>query len=473
MEDHSTGSSSWVASMPTAAMVAWMWALPLLGAVATVSPAITGAGSAFPLAFLVGNILGYAILSLPGMRTRLPQLVQWGPVIGLLASISLLDTAVIPVPRYPTTVAIGAMMGIATAPVILRWAISLPDVPARHRGFHAGAMFATASAFYGALLLAKGFSPVGAYWLALLLLLYPAIKGNRTPATGAHQGNRPGSVGASAPVSRWSFWIPFFLLLLAFYSMAWMAHTLIFPATRSDSPALAIIGAVVYGGVALGVGHISDRSRGTEEIAWVGLAALFGAYGISATGTEAWSLVNLLLESSYGAIDLFAFVYLATWATLLARDSAETIGRGLSLYTGVVALGYFVSPLLAADAAALRTLPLAIAGAAALLLGNIAILLLRRARLDALGVVAEPTTRGRAPGEIPAPEEVVENITPRETDVLMLILDGQSNADIAETLGISMNTLKTHIRNLYAKAHVSNRTELVLKVNPPVNSRTG
>lgn len=47
----------------------------------------------------------------------------------------------------------------------------------------------------------------------------------------------------------------------------------------------------------------------------------------------------------------------------------------------------------------------------------------------------------------------------RECDVLQLIAEGRSNADIAERLGIGEATVKTHVGNLLAKLEVSDRTQ--------------
>lgn len=60
--------------------------------------------------------------------------------------------------------------------------------------------------------------------------------------------------------------------------------------------------------------------------------------------------------------------------------------------------------------------------------------------------------------------DVVEPLTRREQAVLELISQGLSNKAIAETLFISPNTLKVHIRNLYGKMGVENRTQALLKL---------
>ncbi|MFO7917587.1 MAG: response regulator transcription factor [Anaerolineae bacterium] len=53
------------------------------------------------------------------------------------------------------------------------------------------------------------------------------------------------------------------------------------------------------------------------------------------------------------------------------------------------------------------------------------------------------------------------SLTERELEVLSLMVDGLSNADIAERLVISVNTVKFHVSSILSKMGVDSRTEAV------------
>jgi DNA-binding NarL/FixJ family response regulator len=53
-----------------------------------------------------------------------------------------------------------------------------------------------------------------------------------------------------------------------------------------------------------------------------------------------------------------------------------------------------------------------------------------------------------------------ELLTPREADVLELLQEGATNAQIAQTLSIGLETVRTHARNIYRKLGISSRRDL-------------
>ncbi len=52
-------------------------------------------------------------------------------------------------------------------------------------------------------------------------------------------------------------------------------------------------------------------------------------------------------------------------------------------------------------------------------------------------------------------------LSPREEEILKLVAGGASNKEIASTLFISENTVKTHLRNIMGKLHLKNRYQAV------------
>lgn len=54
-------------------------------------------------------------------------------------------------------------------------------------------------------------------------------------------------------------------------------------------------------------------------------------------------------------------------------------------------------------------------------------------------------------------------ISKREHEVLELMAKGLSNQEIADKLFVSVNTIKTHLANLFVKLEVSRRTQAVQK----------
>jgi two-component system nitrate/nitrite response regulator NarL len=53
-------------------------------------------------------------------------------------------------------------------------------------------------------------------------------------------------------------------------------------------------------------------------------------------------------------------------------------------------------------------------------------------------------------------------LTPRERDLLRAILDGHTNKEIANRLGIEVQTVKNSLARLYQKCGVSSRLELAV-----------
>jgi NarL family two-component system response regulator LiaR len=71
---------------------------------------------------------------------------------------------------------------------------------------------------------------------------------------------------------------------------------------------------------------------------------------------------------------------------------------------------------------------------------------------EAVEALVQPTTPESTPGY---------DLTPRERDVLALLVEGLTNKEIAGRLSISRSTVKVHVSNILSKLNVSSRGEAI------------
>jgi DNA-binding CsgD family transcriptional regulator len=80
----------------------------------------------------------------------------------------------------------------------------------------------------------------------------------------------------------------------------------------------------------------------------------------------------------------------------------------------------------------------------------------------------QPQVRGGAPGLMPLAFNAAlsaflrEQLTPRERDIVHLVLAGYPSSKIAERLNLSLNTIKNHRKRMYAKLDITTERELFL-----------
>ena len=82
------------------------------------------------------------------------------------------------------------------------------------------------------------------------------------------------------------------------------------------------------------------------------------------------------------------------------------------------------------------------------------------------GVPMTPEIARKVIGQFQAHAETastVNNLTPRETEVLQFVMHGLANKEIADRMGVSVAAVKFHLQHIYEKLHVHSRTEAVLK----------
>ncbi len=79
-----------------------------------------------------------------------------------------------------------------------------------------------------------------------------------------------------------------------------------------------------------------------------------------------------------------------------------------------------------------------------------------------LAALSHATMEATPAQDLDGSDVVIEPLSERESDVLRLMVQGFSNSVIADTLTISLPTVKTHVQHILQKFHVSDRTQAAL-----------
>jgi DNA-binding NarL/FixJ family response regulator len=66
------------------------------------------------------------------------------------------------------------------------------------------------------------------------------------------------------------------------------------------------------------------------------------------------------------------------------------------------------------------------------------------------------------PSSLPAATGPLRDLSAREREVLALIATGRTNVEIADDLGLSIETVRTHVKRIYAKAGIRDRAHAVI-----------
>lgn len=179
---------------------------------------------------------------------------------------------------------------------------------------------------------------------------------------------------------------------------------------------------------------------------------------IMAIGGGAWGIglsVTWLLRMSDASPFLVLLLLICAIAIAVAlwREIKPMWRAGVWIGVGAL-LGYFVY--LSRFSIGVYLIP---AAGLILLAGGFAIVSAFPGAQSSLDSLHRPEPLPAEPGGI---DPRLRELTPRELEVLILIAEGKSNKEIAETLVISHNTVRHHVHQLLHKLNCSSRSEAAL-----------
>ena len=213
-----------------------------------------------------------------------------------------------------------------------------------------------------------------------------------------------------------------------------------------------IFASLIYGGAAFLGGNFLDKYKKLENIVLIGIVILGIFYFISPI-LESLPFINIGLQISYALIDLFIWVGIAYASITFNYSATRCFGFGLGMNILFVLLGFLANDFMTGGSEAFDFYSIALLVGVMMLVSIFPALSMKN-----INILKKKASTGY--GKV---IEIPDNLTPREKQVFKLLMTEMKNDDIQEKLSISKNTLKTHIRNVYAKSRVKSRYELVVK----------
>ena len=465
------------------AFVAWLWFFPLFGILQAALTDDHGKMTVFNLTFLFATILGYLIFLLIRNYPVLNTLIALSaPATALATWLTALSAWGLPEDvvyfwgfhSIGVFVLIPAIMGCAGAFYFAFWGTTIFYIPTDKRGRYMAAMVATATFFYVCIVLVYTAFPLPALILAGLILFIPSYflktvnsfveSSEKRKASQVYLPSDEGLQQNLNPLR--AFWLPFGLTILCFYILSWATHDIIFSAIKAESTLFPILGQIFYALVFLFTAIFLDREKEIEKTAILGLIVLGCTFLLLpvATSFEVVLPLYFLLEGSYGLIDLFMWVSLAYFCQLLGGNPKQYYAQGLMLNVLFIVAGIILMPLLNVNIEGRDYFLLSLAAGLILFLGVLPAFSLRKIRLASQGRTVLSDMISEEIGKLKNGKGFqVDVLTQKEKEVFYLMLAGLNNTEITEKMDISKNTLKTHVRHIYSKTGVKNRSELIFK----------
>lgn len=282
-------------------------------------------------------------------------------------------------------------------------------------------------------------------WMFLLnglFLLAPLLLINQNLKKKEISTNLDGSKTANL------YWVSLILLVIMFYIGGGLMYNLLYTNIMSANSSCFDLGFLFYPLIVLPAGFLADK-KGRRYLINIGLCFSGLGFLLMFIGDSFNSLSLILLQGGFAVMDLFVFLTLMDWTDYFANR--KFIGAGLFLNVIIVFMSSL--PFLGrgvSDLISVKYWP--VTGLVFVLL---VIPLLNFIKETSLNIVIN-----RSIDVANLCDELA--ISPREREVINLLLEGKDTKTISDLLFISYNTLKTHLRNIFRKTKTGSQTELIL-----------
>lgn len=205
-----------------------------------------------------------------------------------------------------------------------------------------------------------------------------------------------------------------------------------------------------------------DERKGAAMVSWttVAVLALVGALSVACCAAVARAFFLPRADRvAYRMAGVWAAVFVVTLVACLMAKDALGLQAAVVVAAGACVLAFSLCPLFARWQ---RTREMAAA---------VAYLQLHRPGARTVEGESEPAPTPDPSGwksdldSRCAQLARAYDLTRREEDVLRLLMEGMTFVQVADELVVSLNTIKSHVRRIYAKLGVSGKQDLLEKVS--------
>lgn len=308
--------------------------------------------------------------------------------------------------------------------------------------------------------------PMVGLWMCLFVILSAAYYTKTLPddcATSEIPAQNAGAV--RIPMTKSIFVLVVFIIALTINSG--LMYQVFIPAYSEIEWLTGWYWAIPYI-VALYVMRFLLQKSNRPYFLYIGMAMImlaFIAFMFTTHNASSYLLVNTLMLGACGIFDLFWWSIIGEMLEY-SKSNVRMMGGGLAANVGGVLLGGILGHAISSGdissshVTVLALVVVCITTAILPLLNTCLVQLLKsNVYLYAFSSLPEET-KSQIASSIP----MLSPLSAREKEVLNLLLAAKTNKEIAQELSISEYTVKTHVKNIYAKHDVSSRAELITSV---------